>query len=192
MNTLPELALHSLQRAGQPGRLRLIETDGRQNEGVTELFASLAVRGSFHVIAGGEWIPTYAVVQFVRRKTTDVQQALNRVRLARPFTCYQVLDLLEDIRPEHDPILILDFLHHFYNPDIQPFVRRRVLEQCCKHLRRLALLRPLIVLVERMHTDEYQQFFPLVTASADEVLRLADAPAPEEAQLSLFAGAGGG
>jgi hypothetical protein len=186
MNILPELALQSLRRAGQ---LRLIETNGRQSEGVTELFATLAVRGSFQAIAGGEWIPTYALVQSVRRKTTEVQQALGRVRLTRPFTCYQVLDLLEDIRPEHDPILILDFLHHFYNPDIQPLVRRRVLEQCCKHLQRLALLRPLIVLVERLHTDEYQQFFPLVAASADEVLRLADMPAVEDVQLSLFTSA---
>ncbi|HET6845590.1 MAG TPA: hypothetical protein VFH29_02070 [Anaerolineales bacterium] len=192
MNTLPELAFHSLQRVGQPGRLRLIETDGRQSEGVTELFATLALRGSFQAIAGGEWIPTYALVQSVRRKTTDVQQVLGRVRLTRPFTCYQVLDLLEDIRPEHDPILILDFLHHFFNPDIQPFVRRRVLEQCCQHLQRLALLRPLIVLVERLHTDEYGQFFPVVAASADEVLRLAEMPPPQDPQLSLFAGTTGG
>ncbi len=189
MNSLPELAFHSLQRAGQPGRLRLIETDGRQSEGVTELFATLAVRGSFQAIAGGEWIPTYALVQSVRRRTTEVQQVLGRVRLTRPFTCYQVLDLLEDIRPEHDPILILDLLHHFYNPDIQPFVRRRVLEQCCKHLQRLALLRPLIVLVERMHTDEYRQFFPLVAACADDVLRLAEIPAADNVQLSMFTSA---
>ena len=189
MNTLPELASHSLQLAGQPARLRLIETAGRQSEGITELFAALALRGSFYAIAGGEWLPTYALVQAVRRRTTEVREVMSRVRLARPFTCYQVLDLLEDIRPEHDPILILDFLHHFSNPDIQPFVRRRVLEQCCKHLQRLALLRPLIVLVERLHTDEYQQFFPLVAASADEVLRLADVPTMEDVQLSLFASA---
>jgi len=186
MNTLPELASQSLQRAGQPGRLRLIETEGRQNEGVTELFATLALRGPFHAIAGGEWLPTYALVQSVRRQTTQVRQVLERMRLARPFTCYQVLDLLEDIRPEHDPILILDFLHHFYNPDIQPFVRRRVLEQCCTQLQRLALMRPLIVLVEHMPTEEYQQYFPLVAASADEVLRLAQLPAAGDLQLSLF------
>ena len=127
----------------------------------------------------------------MRRKTTDVQQALGRVRLTRPFTCYQVLDLLEDIRPEHDPILILDFLHHFYNPDVQPFVRRRVLEQCCKHLQRLALLRPLIVLVERLHTDEYRQFFPLVAAGCRRGAAAGGSCAVEDVQLSLFTEAGG-
>ena len=120
MNTLPDLASNSLQLVSQPSRLRLIETAGRQSEGITELFAALAMRGSFYAIAGGEWIPTYALVQSIRRRTPEVQQVLGRVRLARPFTCYQVLDLLEEIRPERDPILILDFLHHFYNPDIQP------------------------------------------------------------------------
>lgn len=175
-----------MQLVSHSARLRLIEIAGRQSEGITELFAAFALRGSFYAIAGGEWLPTYALVQSVRRKTTEVRQVLGRVRLARPFTCYQVLDLLEDIRPERDPILILDFLHHFYNPDIQPGVRRRVLEQCCKHLQRLALLRPLLVFVERMQTEEYKQFFPLVAAAADELLRLDEMPAAEDVQLSFF------
>jgi hypothetical protein len=186
MNTLPDLASNALQLVSRPARLRLIETAGRQSEGITELFASLALRGSFYAIAGGEWLPTYAMVHAVRRRTTEVQQVLGRVRLARPFTCYQVLDLLEDIRPERDPILVLDLLHHFYNPDIQLPVRRRVLEQCCKHLQRLALLRPLLVFVERLQTEEYGQFFPLVAATADDILRMDEMPPAEDMQLSFF------
>jgi hypothetical protein len=186
MNTLSELAFHSAQLVSRPHRLRLIETTGRQNEGVTELFAALAMRGSFYAIAGGEWIPTYALVQSIRRKTPEVHQILGRVRLARPFTCYQVLDLLEDIRPERDLILILDFLHHFYNPDIQPPVRRRVLEQCCRHLRDLALLRPVIVLVQQVRTEEYDQFFPLVAAAADEILQTDEPAEMQDPQPALF------
>ena len=186
MNTLPDLASNSLQLVSQPSRLRLIETAGRQSEGITELFAALAMRGSFYAIAGGEWIPTYALVQLIRRKTPEVQQVLGRVRLARPFTCYQVLDLLEEVRPESDPILVLDFLHHFYNPDIQPDVRRRVLEHCCRHLQRLALSRPLIVFVEQMRTEEYGAFFPLVAAAADEILQTDEMPEAEDPQLSFF------
>ena len=186
MNTLPDLASHSLQLVSQPSRLRLIETAGRQNEGITELFAMLAMRGSFYAIAGGEWIPTYALVQSIRRRTTEVQQVLGRVRLARPFTCYQVLDLLEEVRPESDPILVLDFLHHFYNPDIQPDVRQRVLEQCCRHLQRLALLRPLVVFVQQMRTEEYGKFFPLVAAAADEILQTDEMAEAEDPQLSFF------
>jgi hypothetical protein len=166
--------------------LRLIETAGRQSEGITELFAALAMRGPFYAIAGGEWLPTYALVQSIRRRTPDVKQVLDRVRLARPFTCYQVLDLLEETRPERDPILILDFLHHFYNPDIQASVRQRVLEHCCRHLQRLALSRTLIVFTERLQTEEYGQYFPMVAAAADDILQTEDMPQTEELQLSLL------
>ncbi len=186
MNTLPDLAFHSLQLVSRPFRLRLIETAGRQSEGITELFATLALRGSFYAIAGGEWLPTYALVHSIRRRTPDVKQVLDRVRLARPFTCYQVLDLLEETRPERDPIVILDFLHHFYNPDIQPFVRQRVLEQCCRHLQRLALSRSLLVFTERLQTEEYGRFFPLVAAVVDDILQTDEMPEAEELQPPLL------
>ena len=186
MNTLPDLATQSLTLVSQPARLRLIETKGRQSEGITELFAAMAMRGPFYAIAGGEWLPTYALVQSIRRRTPEVKEILGRVRLARPFTCYQLLDLLEDVRPERDPILVLDFLHHFYNPDIQPAVRKRVLAQCCRHLQRLALSRSLLVFVEQMRTAEYGDYFPTVAAIADDILQTDEVPAPEDAQLALF------
>lgn len=170
----------------QPARLRLIETKGRQSEGITELFASMAMRGPFYAIAGGEWLPTYALVQSIRRRTPQVKEIMGRVRLARPFTCYQLLDLLEDIRPERDPILVLDLLHHFYNPDIQPGVRKRVLEQSCRQMQRLALSRPLLVFVEQMQTEEYAGYFPLVAAIADDILQTDQVPDPEDSQLALF------
>jgi hypothetical protein len=186
MNTLPEIISHSLSQKAQSLRLLLVETEGRPSEGITELFAALALRGPFYAIAGGEWLPTYALVRSLRRRTPAVQQVLGRVRLARPFTCYQVLDLLTDIRPERDPVLVLDFLHHFHNPDIQPDVRRRVLEQCCRQLERLSLSRTLLVFVQAMETEEYRNFFPIVAETADEVLQAAEADNEETLQPVLF------
>jgi hypothetical protein len=186
MNMLPDLASNSLQLLSRPPRLLLIETAGRQSEGITDLFAAMAMRGSFYAIAGGEWIPTYALVQSIRRRTPHIEQILGRVRLARPFTCYQVLDLLEEIRPERDPILILDFLHHFYNPDIQLSVRRHVFEQCCEHLQRLALSRSLLVFAQQMQTEEYGQFFPVLAAAADDILQTDEGLETEDSQLSFF------
>jgi hypothetical protein len=122
MDTLP----HSLILKSRAPHLLLIETGERPSEGITELFAALALRGPFYAIAGGEWLPTYALARALRRRTAAIQQVLGRVRLARPFTCYQLLDLLTDIRPERDPVLVLDFLHHFHNPDIARHVRQRV------------------------------------------------------------------
>lgn len=186
MNTLPDLLPGSLALKTQAPRLLLVETEGRPSEGITELFAAMALRGPFYAIAGGEWLPTYALVRSLRRRTAAIQEVLGRVRLARPFTCYQVLDLLTDIRPERDPVLVLDFLHHFHNPDIPLDVRQRVLRQCCQRLERLSLLRPLLVFVQTLENDEYRSFFPLVAEMADEVLQAAGTDGAEVLQPALF------
>ncbi len=174
MNTLPEILSRALTPANQPPRLFLVETRGRPSAGLTELFAQFALRGPFYAIAGGEWLPTYSLVHVIRRRTPAVRQVLNRVRLARPFTCYQLLDLLTDIRPERDPIIVLDFLHHFHNSDIQLDVRQRILDQCCRRLERLSLSRTLLVFVQSLDTDEYRAFYPLVAQAADEILQAAE------------------
>ncbi len=176
----------SLSAPTQPSRLLLIETESRPGEGITELFVSLALRGPFYAIAGGEWLPTYALVHSLRRRTLAIHDILGRIRLARPFTCYQLLDLLADIRPERDPVLVLDFLHHFYNPDIPIEVRQRVLGQCCRCLERLALTRPLLVFMQVLDTDEYRGFFPLVERTADEVVQAAGPEAASALQPALF------
>ncbi len=186
MNTLSEAVSQSLSLKAQAARLLLVETEGRPSDGITELFAALALRGPFYAIAGGEWLPTYALVRFLRRRTPAIQQILGRIRLARPFTCYQVLDLLTDIRPERDPVLVLDFLHHFHNPDIDLSVRQRVLEQCCRRIGRLSLMRPLLVFVQALETEEYRNFFPLVAETADEIFQAAEGPGEEALQPALF------
>lgn len=186
MNTLPQILPASLALKTRSPRLLLVETEGRPGEGITELFAAMALRGPFYAIAGGEWLPTYALVRSLRRRTASIQEVLGRVRLARPFTCYQVLDLLTDIRPERDPVLVLDFLHHFHNPDVPLDVRRRVLWQCCQRLRDLSLLRSLVIFVQALESDEYQGFFPFVAGIADEVLQAVAAEGAEASQPALF------
>ncbi len=186
MDIIPGLLSNSSPIRVQASRLLLIEIEGRKAEGVTELFAALALRGPFYAIAGGEWLPTYALARSLRRKTFAIQDALGRVRLARPFTCYQMLDLLSDIRPERTPVIVLDFLHHFHNPDIPLDVRGRILQQCCKRLKYLSLLRPMLVFVQVIQTEEYRSFFPLVVDIADEVLQAAEAERATALQPALF------
>ncbi len=186
MNILPQILPQSLSIQTQTPHFLLVETEGRLSEGITELFVTLALRGPFYAIAGGEWLPTYAVVRSLRRRTVAIHDILGHIRLARPFTCYQVLDLLTDIRPERDPVLILDFLHHFHNPDLPIDVRQRVLEQCCRCLERLSLIRPLLVFVQALETDEYRGFFPLVERTADEVVQAGKPEPVDVLQPVLF------
>lgn len=167
-------------------RLLLVKTAGREVEGITELVVALALRGPLNVIAGGEWLPGYALTRAVRRRTLEVKQTLGRVQLTRPFTCYQVLDLLDATRPGDAPILILDFLHHFHNEDVDLPVRLRVFEQCCKHVQRLALFRPVLVFARDAPAQEYEHMVARLAAIADEVLQVDRTTTIDAHQPALF------
>ena len=166
--------------------LLLVETKSRESEGITELVSALALRLPLYIIAGGEWLPGYALTRSVRRRTPEVKQILDRIHLARPFTCYQILDLLSETRPGNEPILILDFLHHFHNEDVELPVRFRVFEQCCKHLERLSLFRPVLTFVQHRPVEEYQQLFPFLISIADQIFQMDGEAATEVSQLVLF------
>lgn len=166
--------------------LLLVETKSRESEGITELVSALALRFPLYIIAGGEWLPGYVLTRSVRRRTPEVKQILDRIHLARPFTCYQILDLLSETRPGNEPILILDFLHHFHNEDVELPVRFRVFEQCCKHLERLSLFRPVLTFVQHRPVEEYQQLFPFLISIADQIFQMDGEAATEVSQLVLF------
>ena len=159
--------------------LQLIITVGHERQRITELIAAAALRGPLCIIAGSEWIPSYSVARSVRQSTVEVEGILSHVQLARAFTCYQLLDLLASTRGNGRPILVLDFLHTFFSPDIPLPVRIRTLQACCHHLRRLSLHQPVTVFALREADRDYDIFCALLSASMDEVLQ----PAAGEATI---------
>jgi hypothetical protein len=96
--------------------------------------------------------------------------------MARAFTCYQLLDLIANIRPDEEPLLILDFLNTFQNDDIPLPVRFRVLRQCCEHLQRLAFRKPVVIFVQGLKTENDDAFLSFLQQSADEVLHIEGEP----------------
>jgi hypothetical protein len=169
------------------GHLLLVETVGKESEVITELITQLALRGSFNLIAGDEWVPDRdTLYRSVRRYTLAVEEVLDHPSLMRPMTCLQLLDLLMDADMQNKPTLILDFLHHFYNADVELALRDRILEQCCQYTKRLALSNSVVVLVPRLSTNEYRRFFPLLASIADEIIPVKENAAVEARQKLLF------
>ena len=154
MNALLNLPIH----LHPPRRLTLVVADRYERENITELIAALCLRGPLYVLAGSDWLPGYGLTRLIRHRTHEVRQTLKHVRMARAFTCYQLLDLIADIRPDDEPLLILDFLNTFLNDDIPLPVRFRVLRQCCGHLQRLAFRKPVVVLVQERPIEDYAFF----------------------------------
>jgi hypothetical protein len=155
------------------GHLLLVETIGKERDEITNLIVQLALYGPFNLIAGDEWLPDRdTLMRLVRRYTLDIEETLDNPRLRRPMTCLQLLDVLMEADQGNRPTLITNFLHHFYNADVELSLRDRILDQCCQSTKRLSLSNSVVVLVPRLDTDEYKRFFPLPAAIANEIIPL--------------------
>ena len=181
MNALLNLPVH----LHPSRRLTVAITERYERENITGLIAALCLRGPLYVLAGSDWLPGYGLTRLIRRRTPEVKQTLKHVRMARAFTCYQLLDLIAGIRPDEEPLLILDFLNTFHNDDIPLPVRFRVLRQCCGYLQSLAFRKPVAVLVQEWQAEDYGAFLSILVGSADEVLHIESEPA-RVGQPALF------
>ena len=170
-----------------PGRLLLVKTRDRAHEAITELITQWVLRSPFYLIAAGEWLPHHDELRYsVYRHTSAFDAALNNLTLARPFTCLQLLDLLIEADTQNKPVLITDFLHLFYNPDVDLSLRYSTLEQCCQYVRRLSFSQPVAVLVPYLAVEDYRRFFPILASIFDEIIEPDEHPSPEISQGLLF------
>jgi len=167
--------------------LLVMETAGKEHAALIELIIQLALRGPFNLIAGDEWLPDRdTLYRSIRKYTCAVEETLNRPSLFRPMTCLQLLDLLMEADLQNRPTLILDFLHHFHNSDVELALRDRTLEQCCQHLKHLSFSHSVVVRVLRRHTEEYRRFFPILASVADELILVEEDSITEDTQGLLF------
>jgi hypothetical protein len=152
--------------------LTLILTQDSARRSKTELIASLILRGPLFVLSGDEWLPAFALPHILRGHTTEIKEILERLYTARASTCYRLLDSLAGIPWKGEPILIMDFLHTFYDSDIPLRVRLFKLRECCRELNRLAFYRPVIVLAQEQEAEEYEKFIPTLCSIADATITL--------------------
>jgi len=168
MNTLLKLPTDITRLRG----LTLLLTEDKARTGITELIANLILNGPLFVISASEWLPAYELTRMIRKRTLEVRETLNSLYTVRASTCYRLWDSLANIPSNGEPILVIDFLHTFYDPDIPLRVRFFKLRECCRQLKRLALYRPVIVMTQEMQTEDYDKFLPALRSVADRTLYL--------------------
>ena len=153
------------------GQCLLVKTLDQQHETITELLTQWVLHGPVYLIAAGEWLPSHDELRYsIYKHTVAFHEALDCLILSRPFTCLQLLDLLMEADQQNHPVVILDFLHLFYNPDVDHALRHSTLEQCCQYVKRLSFSNPVAVLVPDLAVEEYRRFFPLLASIADEII----------------------
>lgn len=169
------------------GQLLLVKTADRAREAITELIAQWILRSPFYLIAAGEWLPDHDELRYsLYRHTAAFDSVLDTLILSRPFTCLQLLDLLMEAEGQHKPVLILDFLHLFYDADVDLSLRYFTLEKCCQYTKRLSFSSPVAMIVPNLEIEDYRRFFPFVASIADEIMETAESPSLVASQGRLF------
>jgi hypothetical protein len=169
------------------GQLLLLETNGKEKENIIELITQWVLRGSFFLIAAGDWFVDHDDVRYsVFRYTNEFDEILDRLRLVRARSCFQLLDLLMAADKENKSVLILDPLHHFYNADVELAVRDQILNDCCQYVKRISLSNPVAMLVPKLETEDHKRFFPVLAAITDEVIPVVEATEMVAIQAQLF------
>jgi hypothetical protein len=152
--------------------LALLLTVDRARASMTEFIAAQILLGPLFVISGSEWLPAFELTRILRGKTLNVKEMLDRLFTVRASTCYRLFDSLANIPSAGEPILLLDFLHTFYDEDIPLRVRLFKLRECCRQLKRLAMYRPVIVMTPEKEVTDYEKFLPALHSIADRTLTL--------------------
>jgi hypothetical protein len=181
MNDILKFSIDIKEKRG----LALILTRDKARESKTDLIASLILNGPLFVVSGDEWLPAFDLPRMIRGQTTEIHVVTGRLRSVRSSTCYRLFDSLANIPSKGEPLLVLDFLHTFYDTDIPLRARLFRLRECCRELKRLAFYRPVIVMTQEGAGEDYEKFIPALSPIADQIFTLE--PEPEHIkQPALF------
>ena len=165
--------------------LVLILTHDQARQSKMDLIAHLILKGPLFVLSGDEWLPAFELPRMIRRQTITVKEVMNRLYTARASSCYRLFDSLAGIPSKGEPILVMDFLHQFYDADIPLRTRLFRLRECCRELARLAIHRPVIVMTRAGEGEDYDKFFPALCPIVDQIFTLALESDPVQ-QPALF------
>ncbi len=149
----------------------------------------VAVRDqAVRVFDGGNRFDGYFVARMARGLSTHPYAVLERIRLSRAFTCFQLAQLIESSPANPEPLFVLDLLTTFYDESVPLRDAERLLVGALAHLKRLAAAGPVIVGAREPRNLVKDRWVLLdrMQAAAD-VAWLARPPAAEaQAQLALF------
>jgi hypothetical protein len=176
------------------------------------LLAALTVLAAsghpIRVFDGGNRFDGYFVARLARRLSSDPHAILERIRLSRAFTCFQLAELIENtpgdgiiasaqmdnpqpskVAAESQSLLfVLDLLNTFYDESVPLRDSERLLHNTIGHLKRLASQGPVIVGARepRVLVKERWTLLDQLQVAADVAWLLRAPDGPEEAQPRLF------
>ena len=153
-----------------PRQLHLVLAPHRaQRQMMTALTARLALTGKVRLVDAGNCFDGYGLARQLRQQTSYWQAALERVSVARAFTCYQVETLLTESVSDFSPVLVLNLLDTFYDENVRLTERLRLLEVSLDELRRLCRTASVAVSAGFPTRDQPVELLEILTGAAGQV-----------------------
>jgi hypothetical protein len=168
-----------------PRQLHLVIAPHRaQRQMMTILTARLALAGHVRLLDAGNCFDGYGLARQLRQQTSSWQPALERVSVARAFTCYQVETLLTESMANFSPVLVLNLLDTFYDENVKLAERVRLLEVSLAEIRRLCRAAAVAVSTSQPTRDQPAELIEMLAKAAGQVWSYEE-PQPVE-PLRLF------
>lgn len=157
-----------------PKSITLVVGPRARAEKMVELAASVALRGEVHVLDAGNSFSAFGAARYVRRSTPRSQEVLSRIKVARAFTCYQVLSLLRNTPDTRHPKIVMDLLSTFRDESVSLEESQRLLEVVVGELYRLRRKAAVAVSISRPLQPERAGLSDYLVGVADRVQREAE------------------
>lgn len=147
-----------------------------QRDALLDFTAVLALRGPVRVLDAGNRFDPYRVTRAIRRQTSQLHEVMRRIYVARAFTCYQVVTLLQQTPAMPAPHLVFDLLATFSDEAVTYGESMRLLQVAIEQLLRLRRQAPVIISVSSEPAGQRAGLLRQLKGTADLVL-LPDVPA---------------
>jgi len=129
----------------RPGELWLLLAPFRIAEIECVVIPQLALRGPVHIIVGGHSYDVDGILRGLRTLTPGAAALYRHIRQRRAPTMYQMRALLKNTPETNEPLIVLNFLNHYFAEDEEFWKSRFLLEATIMELHRLSRLAPVVV-----------------------------------------------
>lgn len=149
------------------------------------LAARLALRGPVQILDGGNQFDGYSIARFLQRqgRGESACSSLQRLTIARAFTCYQMVSLLTQQEATTAPVLILDLLATFCDESAPATERLRLLDQSLEQLQRLCAQASIVVSVSPLPAGQPAELLTRLENRAGHCLYIETPAEPTQARL---------
>ena len=152
--------------------LKLVYESGSTRASVDDSIIQIAMSGTVLIMDAGNCFNPLRLIRAIRQQTLRINQVLENIQVARAFTCFQVLALLDQTVDPQGPVFIFRPLTTFHDEMAPVYERLRLLREVDRHVNRLQDSVAVTIMIRNNHLLEepLMDWLTALQDRADEVI----------------------